>query len=86
MPTTIYDASQVTKRRMARVESGDAAVRQQQYLPIYAAHLGIYDQSIVNTVRMGRMVEYQKRSGAIVAFNGCPCEPLTDPAVLVQQQ
>jgi uncharacterized protein YcsI (UPF0317 family) len=86
MPTTIYDASQVTKRRLARADSGDAAARQQQNLPIYAARLGVYDQSIVNTVRVGRMVEYQKRSGAILAFNGCPCAGIVDPSVQVQQQ
>jgi hypothetical protein len=89
MPTTIYDASQVTARRQFRAESGDFAARQQQNLPVYAARLGIHDQSIVNDARRGKMVFYDKREGgAILAYNGCPCNSLSSagPNVQVQQQ
>ena len=81
MPTTIYDASQITNRRMNNAQSGDFLKRIQNYsMPQngYAASRGIYDQSIINNVKTGTMVDYRKNDGgATLAYNGCPCNSLT---------
>jgi hypothetical protein len=80
MPTTIYDASQVTYRRKNKAESGSFITRIQN--PVnpntgYAPALGIWDQSIINTVHNGQMTSYRKGTGGITLVNnGCPCEPL----------
>jgi hypothetical protein len=80
MPTTIYDASQITYRRKNKAESGSFITRIQN--PVqpntgYAPLLGIYDQSIINTVRNGQMAYYQKGMGGCTTVNnGCPCTPL----------
>lgn len=81
MPTTIYDASQITVRRMNKAQSGDFLNRTQNNLTAqtgYAAPHGIYDQSLINQVKVGTMVQYRKNdSGAVLAYNGCPCPPMT---------
>jgi hypothetical protein len=42
----------------------------------YAPLLGIYDQSIINTVKTGNMPFYRKNDGGCVTINnGCPCLP-----------
>jgi hypothetical protein len=44
----------------------------------YAPSLGIYDQSIINTVKNGNMIMYRKGDGGCTTVsNGCPCQPLT---------
>jgi hypothetical protein len=82
MPTTIYDASQITKRRMNKVQSADFTNRiQNSSNPSsgYATRLGIYDQSIINTVKVGTMKEFRKQDGGCLAVsNGCPCNPLPE--------
>jgi hypothetical protein len=41
--------------------------------------LGISDQSIINTVKIGNMVFYRKGdTGVTTVSNGCPCPPLAD--------
>jgi hypothetical protein len=58
MSPTIYDASQITKRRMNKAQSGDFINRIQNYASPntgYASRLGIFDQSIINTVKVGTM-------------------------------
>jgi hypothetical protein len=42
----------------------------------YAPALGIYDQSIINTVKNGQMAFYRKNDGGCTTLsNGCPCLP-----------
>lgn len=81
MPTTIYDASQITKRRMNKAQSGDFINRIQNYATPntgYASRLGIFDQSIINTVKDGNMKYFRKQNdGLTTVNNGCPCIPLT---------
>jgi hypothetical protein len=78
MPTTIYDASQITQRRKNKAESDSFIKRIQN--PIqpttgYAPLLGNYDQSIINTVRMGQMANFQQGvNGTTTVDRGCPCE------------
>ena len=87
MPTTIYDASQITQRRMNKAQSGDFINRIQNYANPhtgYASRLGIFDQSIINTVKDGTMKHYRKQDGGVTTvINGCPCVPLSgDEAVI----
>jgi hypothetical protein len=81
MPTTIYDASQITQRRMNKAQSGDFINRIQNYANPsagYASRLGVFDQSIINSVKDGNMKYYRKQDGgATTVINGCPCAPLT---------
>ena len=77
MPTTIYDSSLLTQRRRDKAISGSFINRiQNPTNPTtgYAPLLGIYDQSIINTVKMGQMKEYRKNDGGCESINnGCPC-------------
>lgn len=81
MSPTIYDSSLLTLRRKAKAESGSFINRtQNQTNPTtgYAPMLGIYDQSIINSVKTGQMKFYHKNaSGCTVVNNGCPCVPLS---------
>jgi hypothetical protein len=46
----------------------------------YAPMLGIYDQSIINTVKNGQMKFYRKNDGGCTTvYDGCPCLP--QPAI-----
>jgi hypothetical protein len=82
MSTTIYDSSLITQRRKMKAESGSFINRIQagnQSTTGYAPLLGIYDQSIINTVKSGNMKFYQKNSsGCTIISNGCPCQPLNE--------
>ena len=90
MPTTIYDSSLITQRRRAKAESGSFITRispwnnraaTNQPTTGYAPLLGIYDQSIINTVKNGNMTMYRKSDGGCVMVNnGCPCQPLSASA------
>ena len=88
MPTTIYDSSLVTQRRRAITESGSfisrispwnippARTSIQQPNTGYAPALGIWDQSIINTVKNGQIKFYRKNDGGCTTVsNGCPCQP-----------
>lgn len=81
MPTTIYDSSQITIRRKNKAESGSFITRiTNTSAPNtgYAPLLGIYDQSIINTVRTGQMADFRKGTGGIVSVDsGCPCQLLS---------
>lgn len=90
MSTTIYDSSLLTMRRKATAESGSFISRISPWnvppagtstvTPTtgYAPTLGIYDQSIINTVKNGNMKFYRKGDGGCTTvMNGCPCAPLT---------
>jgi hypothetical protein len=88
MPTTIYDSSLITQRRRAKAESGSFITRispwnsnnpTNQPNTGYAPMLGIWDQSIINTVKNGNMKFYRKGDGGCTTVsNGCPCEPLVN--------
>jgi hypothetical protein len=76
MPTTIYDSSLLTKRRMEKAQSGNFIGRIQNGIDSttgYAPALGIYDQSIINNVKTGQMTEYRKCEGSEMVDLGCPC-------------
>ncbi len=75
MPTTIYDSSQITQRRKNITESGSFLRRIQGDNPTsgYAPLLGVYDQSIINTVKLGNIKDYRKGNGVVCVSNGCPC-------------
>lgn len=81
MPTTIYDSSQITKRRTEKTISGSFISRiQNSTNPTtgYAPLLGISQQSIINAVKTGQMSEYRKNDeGCTNISTGCPCIPLT---------
>jgi hypothetical protein len=90
MSTTIYDSSLLTMRRKATVESGSFISRispwnvppsgtsTAQPTSGYAPALGIYDQSIINTVKNGNMKFYRKNDGGCTTvMDGCPCAPTT---------
>ena len=87
MPTTIYDSSLITQRRRIKAESGSFINRispwntptntsNNQPNTGYAPALGIWDQSIINTVKSGQMKYYRKGEGCTTVSNGCPCEPI----------
>jgi hypothetical protein len=79
MPTTIYDSSLLTQRHRDRTISGSFLNRiQNPNNPNTgsAPLLGITEQSIINTVKMGSMKEYRKNDeGCISVSDGCPCIP-----------
>ena len=88
MSTTIYDSSLITMRRKATAESGSFVSRispwnippagssTAQPTTGYAPMLGIYDQSIINTVKTGNMKFYRKNDGGCTTvMDGCPCAP-----------
>jgi hypothetical protein len=79
MSTTIYDSSLLTQRRQAKAKSESFTNRIQAVQPktSYATALGIYDQSIINSVKDGKMKYYRKGTGGTtIVDNGCPCTPL----------
>jgi hypothetical protein len=80
MPTTIYDSSQITKRRTEKTISGSFITRIQNPTNPntgYAPLLGISQQSIINPVKTGQMTEYRKNDGGCTNVSaGCPCTPL----------
>ncbi len=85
MPTTIYDSSLITQRRRDKATSGSFITRISPWNNAAATNqpttgsaplLGIYDQSIINTVKNGNMAYYTKCEGGNVDINnGCPCLP-----------
>lgn len=78
MPTTIYDSSALTKRAHDKAVAGNFVRRLQSNQTGYTTPIGIYDQSVINTVQTGQMRQFTKNSsGVTVVNNGCPCNPLT---------
>jgi hypothetical protein len=88
MPTTIYDSSLITQRHRAttisksfvsRISPWNAVPQGQSHTQPttgYAPRLGIYDQSIINTINNGQMAEYRKGEGSTTINYGCPCNGL----------
>jgi hypothetical protein len=88
MPTTIYDSSLITKRRLDTTVSNSFINRIQNLTnPTTgsAPYLGITQQSIINVVKNGQMTEYRKNDkGCTTISPGCPCNiPESNPAVPV---
>jgi len=75
MPTTVYDSSLITQRRRVKAESGSFLNRIASNNTSYAPALGIWDQSIVNSVKNGNMKYYRKCDGSFSVDSGCPCQP-----------
>lgn len=77
MPTTIYDSSLITQRKQNKVISGSFINRiQNSTNPTTgsAPLLGITEQSIINSVKVGQMSEYRKNDGGCTNIStGCPC-------------
>ena len=81
MSTAIYDSSLLTQRRQAKAESGAFInrTRSANPQPGYGPALGIYDQSIINTVKDGNMKYFRKGTGGTTLVdNGCPCAPASN--------
>ena len=82
MPTTIYDSSLITQRRRVKAESGSFINRISSNINPntgYAPMLGIWDQSIINTVKDGQMKYYRKGDGGCTTIsNGCPCQSISN--------
>jgi len=81
MPTTIYDSSLVTKLRSSKVTSQNFITRQSvpESTTSYGPALGIWDQSIINKVKIGQMSEFRKVEGCIQYVSGCPsCGNIND--------
>ncbi len=75
MPTTIYDSSLLTKLKSSKYTSGSFLTRQgaPNFTTSYGSPLGIYDQSIMNPVKIGQMSEIKKCNGGYNIYPGCPC-------------
>ena len=78
MPTTVYDSSLITQRRRVKAESGSFLNRIASNNTSYAPALGIWDQSIINSVKNGQMKYYRKGEGCTTVSNGCPCVPIQE--------
>jgi len=76
MPTTIYDSSLLTQRRKIKAETGDFMNRIQNS-NTGCGPRGIYDQSQITMMSMGRMKYFRKDVGCTNVSNGCPCTPLS---------
>ncbi len=85
MSNSIYDSSFLTMRKNNRVISNSFNGRLypsgQNVLPqnttSYGPLLGVYDNSIMNNVQMGKQVEYRNNC---VINNGCPCNATAQEA------
>ena len=84
MPTNIYDSSSITQRRRDTAVAGSFINRIQNSVnPVtgYGPLPGIFDQSIINTVKNGHMTTYKTSlMGVTEVSTGCPsCVPVSDP-------
>jgi hypothetical protein len=74
MPTTVYDSSLLTKRKMAKVNSYDFNTRIANGKSGFNPQMGNYDASSVPVVDYGNVRTYTKiLSGCVQINNGCPC-------------
>jgi hypothetical protein len=81
MPTTIYDSSLLTKRARDKAVANSflTRIRSPNNTSGSAPYLGIYDNSIINTVSVGSRTEYKKcDGGATLVSIGCPCSITKD--------
>jgi hypothetical protein len=85
MPTTIYDSSLITKRKqnttiansfISRIQNGNNSTTGS------APILGITEQSIINSVKNGQMIDFRKNEGGCTVINrGCPCSQAYSPVI-----
>jgi hypothetical protein len=78
MPTTIYDSSQLTKRKAEKATAGSFLTRigPPNNTTGYGPLPGIYDSSVMNAVKTGHMTEYTRYSTCVAISPGCPCPEL----------
>ena len=79
MSNRIYDASHLTKRKYEKTVAGSFLTRinppiiqdpQQGFAPL----VGIYDSSILNSVKTGQITEYNRYPSCVLTNKGC-CPP-----------
>ena len=76
MPTTIYDSSFVTQRNKNKIIANSFINRiENPSNPTTgsAPTLGITQQSIINEINSGRLIQVRKNNGCTVIDYGCPC-------------
>ena len=78
MPTTIYDSSLLTKRRGDKVIANSFITRisppnNGRPTTGSAPYLGVTQQSIINNVKQGQMMEFRRCDGTTLVDIGCPC-------------
>jgi hypothetical protein len=76
MPTTIYDSSLVTQRNKNKIIANSFINRiENPSNPTTgsAPLLGITQQSIINEINSGRLIQVRKNNGCTVVDYGCPC-------------
>jgi hypothetical protein len=80
MPTTIYDASQVTKRKNDKIISNSFFTNMQENTIPSKPYLGINTASLVTAAKQGKMSNIQKCiDGGYMISEGCPCNaPVTE--------
>ena len=75
----IYDSSAITQRRKNMAQAGSFINRIQSSTnpqTSYGPLQGIYDASIINSIKMGQPKEFYRNNGCIIISNGCPCPPI----------
>ena len=75
----IYDSSAITQRRKNMAQAGSFINRIQSSTnpqTSYGPLQGIYDASIINSIKMGQPKEFYRNNGCIIISNGCPCSPI----------
>lgn len=75
MPTTIYDSSLITQRRANKTIANSFITRisPPNNTTGSAPYLGISQQSIINNVKLGQMMEFRRCDGTTLVDIGCPC-------------
>ena len=81
MPTTIYDASQITKRKNDKIVSNSFYTNMELNTIPSKPYLGINTASLVTIAKQGKMTDIQKcENGGYRISEGCPCNaPATIP-------
>ena len=75
----IYDSSAITQRRKNMAQAGSFINRIQSSTnpqTSYGPLQGIYDASIIHSIKMGQPKEFYRNNGCIIISNGCPCSPI----------
>ena len=82
MPTTIYDSSLLTQRRSNKTIANSFITRisPPNNTTGSAPYLGISQQSIINNVKQGQMMEIRRCDGTTLIDIGCPCPELNAAA------
>ena len=74
MPTTVYDASLVTKRKNDKIVSNSFYTNMESNTTPSKPYLGINTASLVTVAKDGKMSNIQKcDNGGYIVSEGCPC-------------